>query len=773
MRAVERFSIEQSPAPAGPLAPGSMPRVAYFSPEFGVSELIPQYSGGLGVLAGDYLRVCADEGWPLVGVGLFYHQGYFHQRLDQRGWQQEGYREQDPTELGLSPVGGGVIELELGEQPLRARVWRQQVGQVPIYLLDTTGVGNSEELARVTDRLYGGDTEHRLLQEILLGMGGIKALELAGELPLLFHSNEGHAGFLVLERIRRLVEADGLHFDEAVEAARAGTIFTTHTPVPAGIDHFPQELIASYFQPWCDAVGIPLDRLMELGHFPGQAPEEPFNMAVMGLRLSGQANAVSQLHRTVSQRMFAGLWPDLLPDEVPIRAVTNGVHAKNWVSGEMRHLLERYLGPRWDVHGAVEWSRLKAASDQELWEARQAGRLRLIAGARQRLEQSERGRGVPDGDLSWTSEALQPGALTIGFARRVAEYKRALLLFSQPERLARLLLDPDRPVQLLIAGKAHPQDQQGKQIIQALCQATHSPELRSSVVFLEDYDIGLARLLYQGSDLWLNTPRRPMEACGTSGQKALLSGALNCSILDGWWDEGWDGESGFAIPSFEQVEDQAERDRLEADALFEILEREVVPNFYARTEEGLPQRWLAKVRRSLETLGPLVLGSRMVADYVRHMYQPAVDAAVFTPQERHQVARVRAAWWARVRRDFPGARVSARAISREGEGDSEAEGEEKVVEALVELGLLPPEDIQVELLHGPIGSDGRLISPTVESMVEDQPHSNGSHRYLGTLVLGPPGEYGFTVRLLPKPPSSDPLPAETPVSWAEPARRPR
>jgi len=747
-----------------------MPRVAYFSPEFGVSEHIPQYSGGLGVLAGDYLRVCADEGWPLVGVGLFYHQGYFHQRLDQSGWQLEGYREQDPEQMGLTAVAGEPIELELGDRVLRARVWRQQVGRVPLYLLDTTGVDNPEELALVTDRLYGGNVEHRLRQEILLGMGGVRALAQAGEQPLLFHSNEGHAGFLVLERIRRLVELESLNFEEAVEAARAATIFTTHTPVPAGIDHFPSDLMARYFRPWCEAVGVSLDHLMELGHFPGQEKGDSFNMAVLGLRFSGQANAVSKLHRTVSRRMFAGLWPDLLPEEVPIRAVTNGVHAKTWVSTEMRHVLERYLGPRWDVHGAVDWSRLKAASDQEIWEARQAGRVRLIEAARQRLDAAERGRAVLESELAWVQGILKPEALTIGFARRVAEYKRALLLFSQPERLARLLLDPDRPVQLVIAGKAHPQDERGKEIIQALSQATHSQELRASVVFLEDYDMGLARLLYQGSDLWLNTPRRPMEACGTSGQKALLSGALNCSTLDGWWDEGWDGESGFAIPSFEQVEEHAQRDRLEADALFEILEREVVPSFYERAESGMPHRWLARVRHSLETLGPLVLGSRMVADYVRLMYQPAVDAAVFTPEDRHQVARQRALWWERVRRDFASARVSARALSPVPAATPQPEGEEKVVEALVELGALPPEDVQVELLHGPIGADGRLISPTVESMVEDHPHENGHRRYLGSLVLAA-GDYGYTVRVLPRPPASDPLPAETPVSWAEPPRR--
>src|SRR5487761_1440755 len=369
VRAVVRFPVEQSSAPAGPLAPGSMPRVAYFSPEFGVSESIPQYSGGLGVLAGDYLRVCSDEGWPLVGVGLFYHQGYFHQQLDPSGWQQESYLEQDPSELGLVPAGDRPLELDLGGQLLRARVWRQQVDRVPIYLLDATGVGNSEDLSRTTDRLYGGDIEHRLLQEILLGMGGVQALDLAGELPLLFHSNEGHAGFLVLERIRALVSDEGLEFDEALEAARAGTIFTTHTPVPAGIDHFPFELMTRYFQSWCDAVGVPLGRLMELGHFPGQAQEDPFNMAVMGLRLSGQSNSVSELHRRVSQRMFAGLWPDLLPEEVPIRAVTNGVHARYWVSAEMRRRLE----------GVV------------------------------------RARGTANGDLEWTGAVLDPAALTIGF----------------------------------------------------------------------------------------------------------------------------------------------------------------------------------------------------------------------------------------------------------------------------------------------------------------------------------------------------------------------
>jgi starch phosphorylase len=770
VRAVDRFRVEEAPALAEPLLPGSMPRVAYFSPEFAVSEEIPQYSGGLGVLAGDYLRVCADEGWPLVGVGLFYHLGYFHQRLDREGWQQDRYWEQDPEAYGLVAAAEQPVELAMGERTLLARVWRQQVGRLPLFLLDATGVGNTEELARVTDRLYGGDTEHRLQQEILLGMGGVRALDLVGQWPLLFHSNEGHAGFLVLERIRRLVQDEGLRFEEALQAVRAGTIFTTHTPVPAGIDHFPREMMARYFGGWCEAVGISLDRLMELGHFPGQPPEDPFNMAVMGLRLSGQANAVSRLHRRVSQRMFAALWPDLLPEEVPIRAVTNGVHPRHWVSPEMGQLLERFLGPRWDVHGAVDWGRLNVASDQDLWQARQPGRLRLIEGARRRLERAERERGVAEPERAWTREALDPRALTIGFARRVAEYKRALLLFSQPERLAALLLDPARPVQLVIAGKAHPADRLGKQIIQSLVQATKAGGLGSRVVFLEDYDIGLARMLYQGADLWLNTPRRPMEACGTSGQKAALSGALNCSIRDGWWDEAFDGDNGFAILSREDVADRQERDRLEAEALFEVLEREVVPAFFERRPGDPPHRWLTRVRRSLTTVGPLVLGSRMVADYVHQMYQPAVDAKVFVPADRHLAAREHTGWWERVCRDLAGAKVSARVIPHDGTGQPQPEGEEKMVEAMVELGPLAPEDVQVELLYGTIGEDGGLVSPRVEPMVADQPHANGGHRYLGSLVLGASGEYGFTVRLLPRLPGHDPLPAEPPVRWADPTR---
>ncbi len=753
-----------------PARPDAMPQVAYFSPEFGVSADIPQYSGGLGVLAGDYLRVCADEGRPLLGVGLFYHYGYFRQLLDREGWQQESYREMEPAEMGLRRVSDRPLELPLEERTIRATVWRQQVGSVPLYLMDTTSAPNDPDLARVTDRLYGGELEHRLQQEILLGMGGIRALGLAGESPTLFHSNEGHAGFLALERIRQLVAQHGLTFAEAIEAARAATVFTTHTPVPAGIDRFPVELMSRYFRRYCEEMNIGLETLMGLGHFPGEPVDAPFNMAVLGLRMSGHANAVSHLHRRVSQRMFHGLWPDLFESEVPIQAVTNGVHARHWVSPEMGHLLERYLGPRWDVHSSVRWDRLQAVSPQEIWEARRPGRQRLVQEVRRRLRAAERARGVPDEELAWTDSALSEDALTIGFARRVAEYKRGALLFSQPERLKALLLDPRQPVQLVIAGKAHPRDEQGKHIIQALSRAARDPELRGHLVFIEDYDIAVGRMLYQGSDVWLNTPRRPMEACGTSGQKAALNGALNCSILDGWWDECYRSDNGFALPSFEEVGDPGERDRLEAEALFQILEQQVVPAFFDRGEAGLPERWLEMVGRSLQTVIPRVLGSRMVADYVRLLYQPAAAAAALAAVHNHQGARQAVAFSRRVRECWPRVRATARGIPPQGLARGLNYGDERVVEAMVELDGLLPHEVEVHLLHGPVGADGQLVAPHTEAMEVDELTSNGHHRYVGRMALATRGPYGFTVRVMPRRLNRDAPPPEIPVTFAAPQR---
>ena len=548
-----------------------VPVIAYFSPEFGVSEDLPQYSGGLGVLAGDHLKGAADMGLPLVGVGLFYDHGYFHQRLDESGWQQEEFPRLDPASLPVSRVDAPVW-LELAGERVSADVWRYDAGSVPLYLLHVDDV---------TDRLYGGDIEHRLRQEIVLGVGGVRLLAALGIDAEVFHSNEGHAGFLMLERIRRAIVDLGISFDEAVERVRPGGIFTTHTPVPAGIDRFPRHLMEKYFSSWAAECGIDVDRLMALGHFPGEAPDAPFNMAVLGLRLAGRANAVSQLHAEVSREMFASL-------DVRIDAITNGVHVPTWAPE----------GPSPEV------------ADEELWRVRSEGRRRLADVVEAR-----------------TGVSFDPSVLTLGFARRFAAYKRATLLLSQPERLSALLLSAERPVQLLFAGKAHPADDQGKQLIQQVVQFARRPELRGHMAFVEDYDIAVGRCFNAGADVWLNTPRRPHEACGTSGMKAVLNGSLHCSILDGWWDEMYDGSNGWAIQSFEDEHDEGQRDRMEADALFSLLENEIVPMFYDRDDRGVPVRWLDKIRASLRSLGPRVTAERMLQEYVERMYEPASEAA--------------------------------------------------------------------------------------------------------------------------------------------------
>ena len=620
--------------------------VAYFSPEFGIAEALPQYSGGLGVLAGDHLKAASGLGVPVVGVGLLYRHAYFHQQLDADGWQLERYPTLDPHTMPLELVEGTTIDVDLAGVPLSAQVWKARVGRVTLYLLDADVEGNDDDLRQVTDRLYGGDREHRLRQEILLGMGGVRALAALGETPQLFHMNEGHAGFCTLERIRGLCRTEGLTVPEAVEAVRATTVFTTHTPVPAGIDRFDRPLMARYFSTWADECGITIDDLMALGHEPDEPTDAPFNMAILGLRLSGSANAVSKLHGATSRRMFGALWPGVPTDEVPIGSVTNGVHARTWVSQEVNELLERRVLPEWPEAPEERWRHLAEVPPEELWRVRTSGRERLVTLVRDRLRASAAARG--ETDVSWIDHAFDPTSLTIGWARRFATYKRATLLLAQPDRLHRLLRDRERPVQIVFAGKAHPADERGKEMIRAIVAASRDPELRTRMAFLEDYDMALARVLYQGADVWLNTPRRPQEACGTSGMKAALNGGLNCSILDGWWDKWFDGTNGWAITSVEDEDDVPRRDEIEANSLFDLLERQIVPLFYQRTEGPMPRRWVERVKHELISLGPKVTASRMVRDYVTRLYEPAARGADRLAAERHGPARALAAWKARV-----------------------------------------------------------------------------------------------------------------------------
>ena len=736
--------------------------VAYFSPEFGLTQALPQYSGGLGVLAGDHLKAASDLGVPVTGVGLLYRQGYFRQELNADGWQLERYPALDPHAMALTLVDEARVEVDLAGTSLLAQVWRADVGRVRLYFLDADVEDNDPEGRLVTDRLYGGHTEHRLRQEILLGIGGVRALQALGEDIQVFHTNEGHAGFLGLERIGRLLAEEGLTFAEAVEAVRASTIFTTHTPVPAGIDRFPRELMERYFSSWAKECGVDFDELMRLGHQPGEPADAPFNMAVMGLRLAGMSNGVSRLHGELSRSMFQPLWPEVPAEEAPLGSVTNGVHAPTWVSPEMDDLLTRYVLPAWDQADARAWARLDRAGDDELWRVREQCKERMVAVVRQRLKSSALSRGVSQSDAAWCDEVLSPGILTIGFARRFAAYKRATLLLSQPERLRAMLLAGDRPVQLLFAGKAHPADDLGKEMIRQIVQFSRDPQLRHRMVFVEDYDIAVARTLYQGCDVWLNNPRRPMEACGTSGQKAALNGALNCSILDGWWAEMFDGENGWAVSSAETYEDLGRRDEVEVHSLYEILERQVIPLFYDRFEGPVPRRWVRRAKASLISLGPRVVAARMLRDYLEQVYEPVALRADRMAESGYSRSRALAEWkrrvlagWSEVQVDVVESDVSPADL-----------GTERAVEAVVRLGALRGDDVAVQLLHGPVGANDEIASSMATMELVGGDDRPGYHRYVGRLTCEQAGRYGYSVRVMPAHPDLM-SPAELGcVAWA-------
>ncbi|MFV5996450.1 alpha-glucan family phosphorylase [Streptomyces sp. NPDC056231] len=728
--------------------------VAYFSPEFGVTAALPQYSGGLGILAGDHLKAASDLGVPLVGVGLLYRRGYFRQSLSRDGWQQEHYPLLDPNELPLTLVREAdgtpsrVVLALPGGRSLHACIWQAQVGRVPLLLLDSDVEENAPGEREVTDRLYGGGSEHRLLQEMLLGIGGVRAVRtycrLTGHAaPEVFHTNEGHAGFLGLERIREL-SGTGLDFDSSVEAVRAGTVFTTHTPVPAGIDRFDRELIARHFGDDGELPGVGVERILQLGMetYSGGDPTL-FNMAVMGLRLAQRANGVSTLHGSVSRQMFAGLWPGFDAAEVPITSVTNGVHAPTWVAPEIFGLRARYGGTpgRWDAAAGIP--------DRELWDLRRTLREQLVTEVRTRLAASWRTRGAEPAELGWIDGVLDPDVLTIGFARRVPSYKRLTLMLRDCDRLTELLLHPTRPIQIVVAGKAHPADDSGKRLVRELVRFSDDPRVRHRIVFLPDYGMAMAQKLYPGCDVWLNNPLRPLEACGTSGMKAALNGCLNLSVLDGWWDEWFEPDFGWAIPTADgSAMDEDRRDELEANALYELIEERVAPRFYDRGDNGLPERWVEMVRRTVGTLGPKVLAGRMVREYVERLYTPAalahrsLDAAT---------ARELADWKARARAAWPRVAVDhVEAVAPSTIGGSAELGATLALRVRIALGALEPGDVEVQAVAGRVDSADSIsdaqffpLKPTGGQDLE------GRWLYEGPLALDRTGPYGYTVRVLP------------------------
>ena len=604
--------------------------VAYFSAEFGIHESVPIYSGGLGVLSGDHIKSASGLGVPLVAIGLFYTQGYFKQRLDESGYQREEYVDTKvdnvPMELAITPDGEPCsVSIETRTGTLNARVWLMQVGRVPLYLLDSDVEGNKPEDRSLTSRLYGGDERTRIRQELLLGVGGVRALKSLGINPGVFHLNEGHSAFAPLEVIRGHMEENGATFDDSLREIARQTVFTTHTPVPAGHDRFNDTDVEEHLGPVRDALGIDYNQFMGLGRVEPQNHNERFCMTVLGLKLSRHANAVSSLHGHVSRRMWAHLWPWRTEEEIPIGHITNGVHIPSWLAWQMRQLYDRYFPARWGVRmGEPEvWRGIYDVDPGELWETHSALKNLMIGFARRRVSRQCRRRGETDDTIETARNLLNPDVLTIGFARRFATYKRANLLFSDLDRLANIVNDPHRPVQIIFAGKAHPKDEPGKELIQQIANMRHDSTLKHRVVFIEDYDINVCRHLVEGVDVWLNNPRRPLEASGTSGQKAVLNGGLNCSVLDGWWAEAYDGANGFAIGTGTTHSSDDIGDKRDADSLYHVLENQIIPLYYTRDIDGLPRRWLHMMMNSIASLAWRFSAHRMVMDYTRTCYVPA------------------------------------------------------------------------------------------------------------------------------------------------------
>lgn len=731
------------------------PVVAYLSAEYGLAQCLPVYSGGLGLLAGDHLKSASDLNIPLVGMGLCYQRGFFRQYLTHDGWQQERYHTNDFDQMPLFPVldhDGQPLKVRIMMQglPLFFRIWRADVGRIPLFLMDTNISDNSPERREVTAQLYGGDLEMRLMQEYLLGIGGIRALQAMGLSPRVIHMNEGHSAFAGLERIRALMHDQGLSFEAALELVAQSSVFTTHTPVPAGNDRFPPDLMSGYFQDYAADLGLSWKVFLALGREDTRNDDEHFCMTVLALRLSRFNNGVSRLHGQVSRAMWSKVWPQYPEEDVPISWVTNGVHFPTWVAPEMSMLYDRFLGQSWREDPDCErvGDKFGTIPDIELWRTHERLRERLVDFVRRRLQKQIMSRGGRSWELEAADNVLNPEALTIGFARRFASYKRAYLLLKDSDRLERLVADSARPVQFIFAGKAHPRDNEGKKIIQELVSLCQCAESRASMVFLEDYDIQVARCLIQGCDVWLNNPRRPLEACGTSGMKAMANGVLNLSTLDGWWDEAWrpDNSVGWAIGNAEEYDDVEYQDFVESQTLYNILEKDVIPLFYERTQGSFPRRWVQKMKLALKYLGPVFNGHRMVEEYSKKAYLPSNISYGKLSADGYRPAMELAEWRMKLLTHWGGLGIRNVQCSTSHEmfvGDSLG------VSAEILVGGLGIEDLRVEIYTGPLGHTGDFSSRSTFLMSPDERTADGWYVYRGKATPQATGKFGFTVRILP------------------------
>jgi starch phosphorylase len=732
--------------------------IAYFSCEYGLDVSLPVYSGGLGVLSGDHLKSASDLGIPIVAVGLLYRFGYFKQALSADGWQVETYDENDwynmPVSLEKDKDGNPIkISVEIGDSPVWAQIWRVQVGRVPLYLLDCNIPENPSMHREITYNLYSGDKDTRIRQEILLGIGGVRALEALGYNPDTFHLNEGHSMFLCFERIRSLMTKEKLSYDEAVEMVWSTNIFTTHTPVPAGNEQFDVALMEKYLKSMASSLGISFERLIDLGHMIPGNPKEPFSMTVGALRLSAFANGVSKLHGDVSRNMWRHVWKGFPVEDVPIDSVTNGVHTYSWVARNLGELYRTYLGPRYieQPEDSVCWENIQRIPDGELYRAHNHNKERLVFFTRERLKKQLEDKGKSQQEVKRTQQILDPHALTIGFARRFATYKRGYMLFSDLDRLRKIMSDKNRPVQFVFAGKAHPKDNHGKEIIKSIMHIAQMEEFRNHIVFLENYDLDLAAKLVAGVDVWLNTPRRPQEASGTSGMKAAMNGALNLSILDGWWEEGYTPDTGWAIGVPADYTSPEEQDYIEAQALYDTLERDVIPLFYDRTGEldttSFSQGWVHMMKHSIIMGGRDFSSHRMLREYTEKFYIPAIQANEDLRKDSFGLAKDVTGWGNQVQNVW--SKVTVDAVDMPSTTGSSKVGQTMLINVHVFLGDLKPEDVKVEVIRGKLNAQDQIVHQEIFTATLDHSEKDGHHVYHVDMVHTRSGRMGITARVLP------------------------
>lgn len=734
--------------------PGS-PAVAYFSFEFGVSLCLPIYSGGLGILAGDHLKSASDLNVPLIGIGLAYAHGYFRQYMTPDGWQQERYPDYDfeqmPMQIAMTPSGEPAkVRLSIGDRPLAAQIWIAKVGRINLYLLDTNIPENPPDFKTITAKLYGGNLEMRLWQEILLGIGGIKALQVLGIKPHVIHMNEGHSAFAGLERVRLLMKDNGLPFEVAMEVAASGSIFTTHTPVPAGNDRFPASLMQQYFEPYARDMGLAFKVFMALGREVPQDDNEDFCMTVLALRLSRFNNGVSKLHGKVSRNMWHKIWNQFPVEDVPIGSITNGVHAPTWVAPEMGSLYDRYLGSAWheELDSNRIWRMVASIPDMEVWRTHERLRARLVDFVRQRVHRQMAAHGARSKELKAVEKILNPEALTIGFARRFATYKRARLIMDDMDSLRRVVGNKERPVQFIFAGKAHPQDNGGKQLMKEIINICREPDLRASMVFLEDYDMEIASHLISGCDVWLNNPRRPLEACGTSGMKAMFNGVLQFSTLDGWWDEAWkaDNRLGWGIGKGEDYDDPDYQDSVELQTLYKVLESEIIPDFYERGRDNLPTAWVRRMKAALMEFAPRFHSNRMVQEYVESSYIPACCNHRNLYRDNFAAARELSAWRMDIMTKWGNIKINDVQTTKD---ETLYVGQSADVTAKVFLADIPAQYVRLEIYLGQLGQDNSFANRQLLPMEPVGEPVNGWQKYQGSLDPVEAGRFGFTVRAIP------------------------